>query len=202
MTNRLDSLADYPYAPLKGSRSFRLLRILPETENSNEIDCTIEHFDRGSDQCPAYTALSYAWGDVKTTVPVRLNGQLAFVTENLAEALLHLRRVHPGVYFWIDALGINQNNPRERGHQVSQMREIYSEATYVISWLGPGSQETSHLFDFIKRHDQEGCTLVADSSRSCAFVADRAIADAILLATNLGGTRDCCGHKTRSHVRR
>jgi hypothetical protein len=178
MTELLDSLTNYSYTPLEGSRSFRLLRILPETKGSNEINCTMEHFDRGSDRCPSYTALSYAWGDIKITVPARLNGQIAFVTVNLQEALLNLRRLCSGVHFWIDALSINQNDIGERGHQVSQMREIYSEATNVISWLGQGNQGTVHLFEFIRKH-AEGCTFIEGSSKKCAFVADRELSDAI-----------------------
>jgi hypothetical protein len=138
----------------------------------------MEHFDRGSDRCPSYTALLYAWGDIKITVPVRLNGQITFVTVNLQEALLNLRRLRSDVHFWIDALSINQNDIGERGHQVSQMREIYSEATNVISWLGQGNQGMVHLFEFIRKH-AEGCTFIEGSSKKCAFVADRELSDAI-----------------------
>jgi hypothetical protein len=44
-------------------------------------------------------------------------------------AVLHLAR------FWIDAICINQNDDIEKGHQVNNMRRIYSNATDVWAWL-------------------------------------------------------------------
>jgi hypothetical protein len=39
-------------------------------------------------------------------------------------------------YFSIDAICIDQQNVKERNHQVQQMSAIYSTATEVIAWLG------------------------------------------------------------------
>jgi hypothetical protein len=170
--------ARYSYTPLKGPKSFRLLYFTPTSEISDYIDCTIEEFERRSVQCPAYTALSYAWGDVKTIVSITLNGRLSFVTENLHEALLHLRRVHPRILIWVDALSINQTDDSERSHQVSQMRAIYSEASKVISWVGPGFEITDRLFLFIRGH-HDSCTVKDGLAEDCTFLADRELADAI-----------------------
>lgn len=52
---------------------------------------------------------------------------------------------HRGVYFWIDALCIDQENLSERGHQVGLMADIYSNARLVMVWLGPGLDETFEL---------------------------------------------------------
>lgn len=46
------------------------------------------------------------------------------------------------VYFWIDAVCINQNNLSERNHQVSMMREIYSTASFVLAWLGVSCEKS------------------------------------------------------------
>jgi hypothetical protein len=178
MANPLYSFTTYSYSRLKGPHSFRLLRFASDCTNSQHIHCYFEEFNRGSTQCPPYTALSYAWGDVKTTVPITLNGRLSFVTENLREALLHLKRIHPDILLWVDALSINQEDPNERGHQVSQMREIYSEASNVISWVGPGSTETGRLFDFIKRH-HDICTTYSEERGSCEFLVDPGLVDAV-----------------------
>jgi hypothetical protein len=169
---------EYVHSPLKGSHSFRLLVITPASDISDSIHCTIDEFDRRSAQCPPYTALSYAWGDVKTTVPITLNGRPAFVTKNLYEALLYLRRARPGLLLWIDAISINQKDDSERGRQVSQMRAIYSEASKVVSWLGPGYLVTDRLFWFVKAH-YESCTLTGGLPENCNFLADRELADAI-----------------------
>jgi hypothetical protein len=122
----------YKYTPLQGAQSFRLLRILPISDMSEDVYCTTEEFDRESDQCPPYAALSYTWGQASFRKPLKLNGQLMVVTENLYEALVHLRRMIPDIVVWIDALSINQDDPAERGHQVAQMRAIYSNARRVV----------------------------------------------------------------------
>jgi len=41
-----------------------------------------------------------------------------------------------GSVFWIDALCIDQNNTKEKNHQVKQMGKIYANAYRVVSWLG------------------------------------------------------------------
>jgi hypothetical protein len=115
---------------------------------------------------------------MNTTVPITLNGRLSFVTENLREALLYLKRIRPDILLWVDALSINQEDPNERGHQVSQMREIYSEASNVISWVGPGTTETGRLFEFIKRHHII-CTTFGEQVGSCESLVDRGLADAV-----------------------
>jgi len=47
-------------------------------------------------------------------------------------------------YFWIDALCINQNNAKERDHQVCLMRFIYSRAEFVIAWLAPENPSATY----------------------------------------------------------
>lgn len=39
-------------------------------------------------------------------------------------------------FLWIDALCIDQDNIKERNHQVAQMKAIYGQATEVLIWLG------------------------------------------------------------------
>ncbi|KAF2849759.1 hypothetical protein T440DRAFT_368225, partial [Plenodomus tracheiphilus IPT5] len=137
----------FPYEPLGGPTSFRLLQILETPDGSTSIHLKITEFDRAHVSCPAYTALSYVWGNMRTLLPVHMNGRRVHITPNLHEALVHLRVVKPGpVYWWIDALCMNQQDTRERGHQVNQMRQIYSDAEEVVSWLGLGCGDTKKLF--------------------------------------------------------
>jgi Heterokaryon incompatibility protein (HET) len=45
---------------------------------------------------------------------------------------------------WIDAICINQNDIEERNAQVKRMRDIYTQLSYVLVWLGkqcPGSDQ-------------------------------------------------------------
>lgn len=39
-------------------------------------------------------------------------------------------------FFWIDQISVNQHNLAERGHQVKLMASIYSNAVFVLSWMG------------------------------------------------------------------
>ncbi|PSN63812.1 HET-domain-containing protein [Corynespora cassiicola Philippines] len=96
-----------------------------------------------------YTALSYVWGDPKITTLVFVNGYKTHVTTNLRDALLQLRE--NGIKsLWADALCIDQKNKQERGHQVQKMGTIYKSASQVISWLGPGAQDTACAFQKIR----------------------------------------------------
>ncbi|EMT64801.1 Heterokaryon incompatibility protein 6, OR allele [Fusarium odoratissimum] len=70
--------------------------------------------------------------------PVERNTSKAnkVLRESLHEALWHLRRPDEDRMLWVDALCIDQNNIKERGHQVNRMGEIYKKADRVIIWLG------------------------------------------------------------------
>jgi hypothetical protein len=88
---------------------------------------------------PSYEALSYVWGDETFPQPILVNGRFLAVRRNLHNALYHLR--HPRESgrrrtLWVDALCINQSNLHERNHQISLMRNIFSNARQVIAWLG------------------------------------------------------------------
>jgi hypothetical protein len=61
---------------------------------------------------------------VKSSMQSRLYGDLLFGSKFSPR------------YFWIDALCIDQDNTSERSHQVQLMGEIYSQADWVLVWLG------------------------------------------------------------------
>ncbi|GAB1316392.1 hypothetical protein MFIFM68171_06602 [Madurella fahalii] len=86
-----------------------------------------------------FAALSYVWGDESMRRDIILNDKVVSITANLERALRVLARdgVFGGRYkLWIDAICINQADDQERAHQVQKMREIYSGAWAVISWIG------------------------------------------------------------------
>lgn len=65
---------------------------------------------------PPYTALSYTWGDTTTTptVPIKCEGQVLHIAENLAAGLQVLWKEGESVYVWADAVCINQNDVEEK----------------------------------------------------------------------------------------
>ncbi|ODA81712.1 hypothetical protein RJ55_00215 [Drechmeria coniospora] len=59
---------------------------------------------------------------------------------------------------WADAICINQADVEEKGAQVTMMDRIYSNAAYVVAWLGPpdGQSETGlRTLDTLRAHLQE-----------------------------------------------
>lgn len=89
-----------------------------------------------TEQDPEFTALSYEWGDVKKPKAITCNSADFFVTRNLLAALVDVRRTSARRRLWIDAICINQNDDREKKHQLARMGEIYRRATCTIAWLG------------------------------------------------------------------
>jgi len=94
---------------------------------------------------PAFTALSYLWGDPNVTEDILVDGEPLSVTVNLAYALRHVgkhwKREFPNRHvdsleLWADAICINQNDTTERNHQIHLMAGIYQSAELVVSWLG------------------------------------------------------------------
>jgi len=88
-----------------------------------------------------YQALSYAWGSDIKTKAVMLDGKILGITANLEEALRRLQaeETRRARVLWIDAICINQEDPRERSEQVAKMASTFSNAHTVIAWLGEDS---------------------------------------------------------------
>ena len=98
---------------------------------------------------PQYQALYYAWGDAKVTRPFNLQGVQCPVTSNLEAALRNMRYPNMGRVLWIDAICIDQDSAGELSHQVTMMKDIYSNAMIVGVWLGestPGCREAMRIF--------------------------------------------------------
>lgn len=136
------------------SPSFRLIRLFKGEDGP--IQC--ELFDawlHDAEDIVDYEALSYTWGGIKKPYEVEINGRRMSVTENLSLALRHLRYQHQDRILWIDAICINQDNDKERGHQVRQMASIYKRAERVIIWLGRATSETDLILRFMKQLEEE-----------------------------------------------
>jgi hypothetical protein len=125
---------EFKYSALRSSEEIRLPRLLSGTDIQKAIRC--ETYAVPSLISARYKALSYAWGDQNTKMPIELNGWQFFVGKNLWWALYRLRQISQGRVLWIDAICINQNDILERKHQVLKMGDIYESAEHVLAWLG------------------------------------------------------------------
>ncbi|TVY15876.1 Heterokaryon incompatibility protein 6, OR allele [Lachnellula arida] len=117
---------------------------------NNLICCTISH--ASLDNAPPFTALSYSWGDQTQRCEILLNGAPISITKNLESALRHLRLQDKPLTLWIDALCIDQSDDVEKGEQIEQMGQIYSEALSVITWLGPAADNSDVAMQWIQRY--------------------------------------------------
>lgn len=57
-----------------------------------------------------YHALSYTWGKPDFTSRIVCNGVIYTITQNLFDALRHMREEKIDRFLWIDALCINQTD--------------------------------------------------------------------------------------------
>ncbi|KAF2090383.1 hypothetical protein K490DRAFT_63263 [Saccharata proteae CBS 121410] len=149
-------------------REIRLVSVLPG-ERDDPIYCIAAKIPSPWNRCP-YQALSYCWGDIYDTKFIALShikwkdddqpGDIGHIgdaepfriTASLEAALRALRltkeestQENRQVWFWIDALSINQGDMEERHNQVAIMRDIYSEAWGVYIWLGTDPNNADSL---------------------------------------------------------
>ena len=143
----------FSYEPIDLERpAFQLLHLLQG--EGLVIECMLyQGYLSSSDKIP-YEALSYTWGSPERTFTIILNGKTLSITNNLYLALQYLRLTDEDRVIWVDAVCINQENIRERGHQVKQMCRIYSEVEEVIIWLGPGTYETDVFMESPRRLEE------------------------------------------------
>lgn len=122
------------YPALKSPASnIRLLHLHPSSDLWG-IEATLEQ--HSFLERPQYTALSYTWGDPAKVRPITVNGKRMNVTENLWNALFHIRDAHRKQVLWVDAISINQDDNEEKSIQVPLVSFIYSRAREVLIWLG------------------------------------------------------------------
>jgi Heterokaryon incompatibility protein (HET) len=148
---RYDSLLD-------GSKHIRLLQILPGSPQ-DDVRCFM--YPVALENCPEYEALSYCWGDTIDLTPIQVNEHLLDITQSLRSALFHLRKLDEPRTLWVDAICIDQQDPIERGNQVSIMGDIYSRASRTVVWLGSGDEETDRAFKICERLAEEAIILEA-----------------------------------------
>lgn len=98
-----------------------------------------------------YSALSYVWGEVTTTIQISIDGNPFDIGTNLYDALKQLRDNGFRSWLWVDSICIQQSDPEEKTWQVGQMRAIFSGADHVYVWLGRASDNSDEVIDFISR---------------------------------------------------
>ncbi|KAI4089914.1 MAG: hypothetical protein L6R37_007970 [Teloschistes peruensis] len=135
------------YRRLQEPTSIRLFQLVPGVQDDafqgRLLDANVE------DGQP-YEALSYVWGSEDDKVNLDCNTSQLRITQNLAGALLRLRRQEASRLLWIDSICINQDDVHEKNHQVRIMTQIYRNASRVLIYLGEKSEtigDTAKAFE-------------------------------------------------------
>lgn len=94
----------------------------------------------------AYYAISYAWGDSKSSKTILINDKPFQVGTSCELVLKQVHRYEKSRYYWIDALCIDQNNIDEKSKQVAMMGNIYKKAAHVLACVGRHGDDSRFLF--------------------------------------------------------
>lgn len=116
----MDAQEAYIHVPLDDTKAqIRLLHVQPRLESEPDlISCSVGVGNLENENCK-YEALSYEWGDEPNiSFTIMVDGMRVDVRENLWWALWHIRFEQGVRVMWIDALCIDQENLKERNHQV------------------------------------------------------------------------------------
>jgi hypothetical protein len=155
----------FQHQPLNLTKQqIRLVKMLPHPSSTDlHVHISIVFFD--FDIAPAYTALSYAWGPSSPVKTVMIDGLAFKVRQNLYDFLCVANAIQTKLearFFWIDQICINQQDEREKGHQVQFMGEIFRRAHLVIAWVGTEDKDSEFTIKWMKRTDLAATDLSPD----------------------------------------
>lgn len=108
--------------------------LLQPGESGDPIVCSI-HVTKLEDSTP-FEAISYVWGTPERTEPIECDGKTLYITVNLRNSLLAVRRVEEARALWSDSICINQADNEEKALQVSLMADIFRKSTRTLICLG------------------------------------------------------------------
>ena len=163
----------FSYEPLATPTTFRLLELLPGHPDEI-IQCHLRYSDLKD--APEYSALSYEWDLVPGDETIDVNGYALRVRKNLVAFLRIIRsKLCQPVVLWADAICIDQSNIGERGHQVQLMRDIFSQAREVKSWLGPSTPGIASVLQICKARPWEYYSRLGSSKEGLAMGWEKAL---------------------------
>lgn len=150
--SQLSAKSTYQYQQLWDVDEIRLLQISPDAKGNDEqgrLRGIIVHARLS--ELPHFVALSYCWNDqepsqsMENRPPFVLmldTGESLVLTRNLFNGIQSARRRghSESNLFWIDQICINQNDLPEKSSQVGLMKDIYTQAAYVLVWLGDDTE--------------------------------------------------------------
>ncbi|PIB02091.1 Heterokaryon incompatibility protein 6, OR allele [Cercospora beticola] len=133
----------YHYYPLDATiNEVRLLKLSRPSPAATWSDISLSLVTVPLHDAPAFSAISYVWGDQTRVQHKLLDGMSVLLLETAVEAVQHmftasfLESEDLTCFIWIDAVCINLSDRQERAQQVLLMSDIYSTAVQVLAFLG------------------------------------------------------------------
>jgi len=99
-----------------------------------------------------FEAVSYCWKSEVRERNVIIDGSPYMVPKSVDTVLRRLRdlpEAKSGMKFWIDAICVDQDNIREKNHQVNLMGEIYATAFSTVVWLGESMDGSERAMEYM-----------------------------------------------------
>ncbi|KAI1880763.1 hypothetical protein JX265_001003 [Neoarthrinium moseri] len=126
-----------------------------------------------------YEALSYTWadesGDSSRSKSIFLGDwwDILPITANCEAAIRYLQRRHEyrllngagTLTVWTNAICVNQDDMKERSHQVEMMTAIYSGARHVSVYLGEDTDSSAHAIHTLNKSDNQDIVQLLSSDR-------------------------------------
>lgn len=137
------------YKSISPRREIRLLAVDPPNllSEKSKYKLQIEKVDKLPDT--EYIALSYFWGEARTDKdihPISVEGKQFWIRTCLWNFFRTARKFALKSPIYIDAICLDQQNPKERGHQVQLMEKVYRFADQTHIWLDcPPKQQSKNL---------------------------------------------------------
>jgi hypothetical protein len=124
----------YSYKPLLHGY-IRLLYLLPGTSESS-LQAVLNHI--ACNYAGTYQALSYVWGSSVCDKELVTPNGIIPITASVHKALLALRQSDQAIMVWVDAVCINQTDPKEKAQQIRLLPEIFQACECTYAFLTEG----------------------------------------------------------------
>ncbi|KAL8686196.1 MAG: hypothetical protein Q9218_007278 [Villophora microphyllina] len=131
-TSEKMSLGVSRYFPV-GDRQIRLVKLHRSLFRRR---VGLSYFVVDLDHVPEYVAISYVWGSDNFVANYGVEGEIEIPVTASAEDIISELSKGLKDFLWMDALCIDQKDPKDKEKQIPLMGEIYSSARKVSGWLG------------------------------------------------------------------
>ena len=125
-----------------GDVKIRMLTLEPATDWEHKIECKLGNYPLSPDVSRIWESVSYTWGVRVGSKDFWVNGLRLLVGPNLEAFLRRRRESKTSVMLWVDAICINQADPKEKERQIPMMGLIYAASTLLNIWLGPEQDDS------------------------------------------------------------